>query len=258
MTDTLEINLAARIMLGSSRHGVVDPRRVHVFVRAIMDVIDHRYPEQRPGLLSLEPVITEQLNLLEAALIDARMHRECGAGDAVLIPEAAPGVAQQEDAGKDEEAEEAERKLRRRRLQGKGHTVQAKAMEEKLSEQRAPVQELLRKDCVELGLIDAKRAEKMVRSMVGKAPEEGESLVVEQLRQILQDQVKGIIRRLKGGPWATPQAQEDMRQDIHNARSVRSILMLARQVLKERHAWEKQHGAGLFGGLFGSRKGLGA
>ena len=79
-----------------------------------------------------------------------------------------------------------------------------------------------------------------------------------QLRQILQDQVKGIIRRLKGGPWASPQVQEDMRQDIHNARSVRSILMLAQQIVKERRAWENQHGkSGLFGGLFGSRRGLG-
>ncbi len=251
MIGTLEINLAGRIMLGASRHGLVDPERIHVFVRAIVDVIDHEYPYGRPGLVTLEPLITEQLNLLEASLVDARMRRECSGCDVVQIPD-------QPSSGDDETPLE-EKPRRVRTLQGRGHTVEAKAMEEKLRDQRAPVQELLRKDCVNMGLLNQKQAEKMVRSMVGKPPEEGEALVVAQLRQILQDQVKGIIRRLKGGPWATPQVQEDMRQDIHNARSVRSILMLAQQIVKERRAWENQHGkSGLFGGLFGSRRGLGA
>ena len=117
-------------------------------------------------------------------------------------------------------------------------------MEEKLREGRQPVQELLRNDCVQLGLIDRKQAERLIRGMLGKQPEVAEQDVVEVLRQILQDQVKGIIRRLKGGPWATPQAQEEMRQDIHHARSVRAILMFARQVIKERRAWKKKHGKG--------------
>ena len=257
MTGTLEINLAGRIMLGASRHGLADPGRIRVFVRAIVDVIDSKYPEGHPGLLVMEPLITEQLNLLEASLVDARMRRECGGcgtpgGVEVMVH------AESDDNGQGEEAAGEDRKLRRRTLTGKGHTVEAKRMEEKLRDCRAPVQELLRNDCVHLGLIDGKRAEKMIRGMVGKSPEEGEGMVVDELRRILQEQVKGVIRRLKGGPWSTPQEQEAMRQDIQRARSVRSVLMLARQIAKERHAWENEHGGSrLLGGLFGSRRRIG-
>ena len=255
MSDTLEINLAGRIMLGASRHGLSDPARVHEFVRAIVAVIDHHHPDGRPGLKAPEPLITEQLQLLEAALVDARLRRQLSAGMAPPVQpvdEVAAGV--EDDA---EAVAEDRPRIRQRVLKGKGHTVVAKAMEEKLRDERAPVQQLLLEDCVHLGLLDKKQAQRLVRSMVGRSPEEGEQQVVEQLRQILQDQVKGIIRRLKGGPWATPQQQEDMRQDIHNARSVRSILMLARQIIKERREWEKRNGkGGMFGNWFGARKGL--
>ena len=251
MSDTLEINLAGRIMLGASRHGLTDPARVHVYVRAIVAVIDHRYPDGRPGLKALEPLITEQLQLLEAALVDARLRRQLAAG---TVPPVAPVAAAEADP---EPAAEGRPRTRQRVLKGKGHTVVAKAMEEKLRDERAPVQQLLLEDCVHLGLLDKKQAQRLVRGMVGRSPGEGERQVVEQLRQILQDQVKGIIRRLKGGPWATPQQQEEMRQDIHNARSVRSILMLARQIIKERREWEKRNGkGGMFGSWFGARKGL--
>jgi hypothetical protein len=239
---------------------LADLNRINVFVRAILDVIDHYYPNGTPGLSELEPLITEQLLLLEAALVDARTRRECdNANQAAASWD--PETEEREDVAEDGAAlpaDEPRTGVHRRALHGMGHAVAAKAMEEKLRDERAPVQDLLRKDCVNLGLLEPKKAERMVLSMVGKSPEEGEKLVVEQLREVLQKQVKGMIRRLKGGPWATPRAQEEMRQDIHNARSVRSILMLARQIGKERQAWEKKHGvAGGFAGFFRSRKGLG-
>jgi len=248
-SDILEVNLRGRILLGAARHGVRDPQRVAVLARAIIAVVDHYHPEGRPSLRQLEPLLTEQLALLEAALMNARAQE----APAPVVGQ----TARSEDVSPEEVAEEAPRGLRRRILKGKGHTVVAKSMEEKLREGRRPVQELLRKDCVQLGLIDSKQAERLIRSMLGKQPDVAELEVVEVLRQILQDQVKGIIRRLKGGPWATPQAQEEMRLDIHHARSVKSILMLTRQVIKERRAWEKKHRKGLFGGLFGGRRGLG-
>ena len=246
MSDTLEMNLCGRILLGARRHGITDPARVAVLARSVVAVIDHHHPEGRPSLLELEPLITEQLALLEASLVEAKMRSALGVPDASA--EAVPPP--QEPA-----PEEAPKRLRKRTLKGKGHTVQAKSMEEKLREGRVPVQELLQKDCVQLGLVSAKQAKRLVRGMLGKRPEEAEHEIVEQLRQVLQDQVKGIVRRLKGGPWATPQAQEEMRQDIRGARSVKSILMLARQIAKERAAWEKKHGSrGLFAGLFGTRR----
>lgn len=253
MTDALEINLVGRIMLGASRHGLAEPARVCVMARAIAAVIRHRYPEGRPGLRELEPLISDQLAMLETALNEVPVEQapedvepppEMIDVQRIAAPE--PGAAAAQAAA------EEPRRIRQRTLRGRGHTVVAKPMGEKLQSERAPVQELLRGECVNLGLLDGKQAEKMVRRMVGKSPAEGEQMVVETLRQTLQDQVKGIIRRLKGGPWATPQSQEAMRQDIHNTRSVRSIIMLAKQVRKERHTWELEHGrGGMLSGLFG-------
>ena len=247
LADTLEMNLCGRILLRSRLHGITDPRRVAVLARSVVAVIENRYPEGRPSLLELEPLITEQLALLEAALVELRMRTALGGTETSVEPYApAPPPAPVEEPSK--------KRLRKRTLKGKGYTVQAKSMEEKLREGRVPVQELLQKDCVQLGLVTQKQAKRLVRGMLGKHPEDAEQEIVEHLRQILQDQVKGIIRRLKGGPWRTPQAQEEMRQDIHSARSVKSILMLARQIAKERAAWEKQHGGGgLLAGLFGGR-----
>jgi len=254
MTATLEINLVGRIMLGAPRHGISDPIQARRFARAIMAVIEHEYPNGGPGLIALEPLITEQLLLLEASLVNARLQQGTAAPCVIPTCEQAP-VA--ETAVELEAEQEEPTSPRQRNLKGKGHTVVAKPMEEKLRDERAPVSQLLREECVSLGLIDQQQAEDLVGGMLGKSPQEGEQLAVERLRQILQEQVKGIIRRLKGGPWSSPMAQEAMRQDIHNARSVRSIIMLTRQVIKERRAWEKEHGmGGMFGGLFGSRKGL--
>lgn len=253
MADTLEMNLCGRIMLGVRRHGLSDPRRVAVLARAVVAVVDQQYPDGRPSLLALEPLITEQLALLEASLMEQKMRQALGSDS----PVASVSAPVSEEAPPPEEPEK--RTLRKRTLKGKGHTVVAKSMDEKLKEGRQPVQELLQKDCVDLGLIDQKQAQRLIRGMLGKRPEDAEQEIVEQLRQILQDQVKGIIRQLKGGPWAKPQAQEEIRQDISHARSVKSLLMLSRQVIKERREWESKHGkGGLFGGLLGGRRrGLG-
>ncbi|RMG33253.1 MAG: hypothetical protein D6720_11795 [Gammaproteobacteria bacterium] len=245
------MNLCGRIMLGVRRHGLSDPQRAGILARAIVAVVDHHYPDGRPSLLVLEPLLTEQLAMLEAALMERRMRKALG-HETVSAP---PLPVKEEQESQSTPAVSEERTLRKRTLKGKGYTVVAKSMDEKLREGRQPVQELLQKDCVDLGLLDRKQAERMVRSMLGKRPEDAEQEIVEQLRQILQEQVKGIIRQLKGGPWAKPQAQEEIRQDIAHARSVKSVLLLARQVIKERRAWEEKHGkGGLFGGLLGGRR----
>ena len=118
-SDTLEVNLRGRILLGAASHGVRDPRRVAVLARAIVAVVEHCHPEERPSLRQLEPLLTEQLALLEAALVNAR------AQEAPALAVAAPVAAQ--TAGPEDEAsetaEEPPRGLRRRTLKGKGHTV---------------------------------------------------------------------------------------------------------------------------------------
>jgi len=246
VSDPLHLNLCGRVLLVTSRYGITELPRARVFVRAIADVVDHVYPKGRPSLLALEPLVSEQLTMLEAAL-RAVQNGSGPAKDAVLpVPE--EQCIQEEPVPEPEEKSVARRK--RKPLQQGESAVVVKSLEEKLRDEREPVQKLLKQDCVHAGLLDKKKAEAMVRSMLGKTPQEAEQNIVEQLRQILQDQVKAAIRR-KSGPWCTPLAQEEMRKDIHGARSVKSILMLARQIRKEQLEWKKQNGKGGLRGLFG-------
>ena len=251
MSDPLQVNLTGRVMMLSRRFGIVQPARVAVFARAIEEVVWHVYPGGRPSLLAMEPLISEQLVLLESALAALRAN---------AVPTVSAKVFPEEEQEQIEEAlqeDEVETPIRRRRRPLKGDSaVGSRSMEEKLREERKPVKKLIEEDCVRVGLVDKKGAARMIRSMIGKKPEDAEEAIVEELRQILQDHVKKTIRRLKGGPWSSPQAQEDMRKDIHRARSVKSILMLNRQIAKERHSWEEKHGKGGMLGMFAARSRL--
>jgi len=243
--DTLHLNLSGRVLMVTSRYGITDLSRITVFVRALVEVIDHFHPTGRPSLVSLESLICEQLALLENALQRAQ-------ADAILFSDSFSPPPEEESPA-DEQSETEEQPAARRNRQPKLNAesaVMVKSKEEKLRDEREPVQKLLREDCVHSGLLDKKKAEALIRSMLGKEPRQAEQDIVEMLRQILQDQVKAAIRR-KSGPWTTPQAQEDMRKDIHNTRSVKSVLMLARQVHKEMQDWKKQNGKGGLLGLFG-------
>ena len=67
-------------------------------------------------------------------------------------------------------------------------------MEDKLKDERKPVQKLLLEDCVQVGLIDLPTAKRMILEMTGKTSQDAERDIVEDLRQLLQLQVKSFIR----------------------------------------------------------------
>jgi len=129
-------------------------------------------------------------------------------------------------------------------------------MEEKLKDDRQPVQKLLLEDCVAEHLLDRPKAKELIAGMTGKTPQDAELEIVEYLRQELQTQVRHFIRSDKGGPWSKPHAQEDLRKDIHAAKSVRGVLLLCRQIVKEHQEWEREHGQGGILGLFSPRRRL--
>jgi hypothetical protein len=209
--------------------------------------------------------IDEQLQLLA----DAFLSRESKAGGTV-VPAQEPAVEPVVDKTATEEDGQAEANIdtpaaaetavaRRKRADGRqagGYVPQAKSMEEKLRDARRPIGALLTEDCVQLGLLSKKQAGQLVAGMAGNTGEQAEQEIVEQLRQILQTQVKSFIRKAKGGPWRDPRVQEDLRQDIHAARSIRSVLMLARQVVKEYQAWQEGNQRGGLLGLFSQRRRL--
>ena len=254
--DLIEVNVTGRLMLLLTRQGLRDNRCLSIYRRAVSDVV-RLHLARRAGEVpaGIESVLDEQLTLLASAL--ARRQR----GGAVSRDEASaaapPGTGAPPEAvsaGPDDPEVPSGKRSPREAKPASGHVPTPKSMEEKLKDARKPIQTLLTQDCVRIGLIDAKRADRLVLGMTGKTSEQAEQDVVEQLRRALQDQVKSFIRKAKGGPWSDPRTQEDLRKDIHAARNIRSILMMARQVVKEYQTWQQENRRGGILGLFGARR----
>ncbi|MCB1925118.1 MAG: hypothetical protein KDJ27_15475 [Gammaproteobacteria bacterium] len=256
MSDTVEVNVAGRLMLLLTKQGLLANRCLSIYRSAVNAAVLKQLQLTGENYVCVEKLIDRELALLEVALSERAAQRARGpsavdVGADVVPAEPASPAAQndiaQDDAGKPAHA-------RRDPRASSGYVPEVKSMEDKLRDERTPIQALLREDCVQVGLIDPEEAKRLVLGMSGKSSQQAEQDIVERLRQRLQDQVKSFIRRAKGGPWSDPRTQEDLRKDIHTARSVRSVLMLSRQVLKEYQTWEAENRSGGILGLFSSRK----
>lgn len=276
MHSCFEMNVAGRVMLLLTQIGLRDARSLRIYQCAVIAAVRSRVGKDgEPDLVAVEPEVEAQLALLERALLDRAAARIPPAEAAVAaVMEPAPHMVPAADGSVALDAEDAVEQAAIRQAAGadpaqgptgavrparppktpSGYVPPARSMEEKLHDERVPIQDLLREDCVSAGLIDADTAKQLVFGMSGKTSQEAEQEIVEFLRQRLQDQVKGFIRKAKGGPWGDPLTQEMLRQDIHSARSVRSILMLSRQVLKEYQTWRNENGRHGILGLFSPRR----
>ncbi len=273
MKDPLEINIAGRVMMLLTRLGMSNTRCLDVYTKAVSAVVHQRMKaDDSVNFGNVGPLIAEQLGMLEAAL-KARPGACGGAsapaatavgqvGSAVspAAQDALPAEAQpvyyddmtEQPAADEEKPAEAPAKKAKPPAR---HTPQPMSMEDKLKEEREPTQKLLAEDCVSAGLIDPEQAKKLILSMTGKTSQDAETDIVEHLRGVLQEQVRKLIRKAKnGGPWSSPHAQEQLRKDIHTAKTVRSVLTMRRQVIKELQQWEKEHGRGGILGLFSGRR----
>ena len=249
MYGPLEMNIAGRLMLLLSQLGMKDERSLSIYLDAVCAVVRQRAGTEREvhhG--NLEPFLEEQLSLLVGALQKRR--------GILGMPTAGQGMAAGlDDAAEMQEPGEAQEPASKRSQKpSSGYVPVARSMEEKLKDDRKPVQKLLLEDCVAERLVDVPKAKELIAGMTGKTPQDAELEIVEYLRQELQTQVKQFIRTDKGGPWSSPHAQEDLRQDIHAARSVRGVLLLCRQIVKEHQEWEREHGHGGILGLFSPRR----
>ncbi|MCB1800740.1 MAG: hypothetical protein KDI82_03535 [Gammaproteobacteria bacterium] len=272
MSDAIEVNVTGRLMLLLTRQHLLDNRSLSLYQCAVSEAVRRRLADVGAQGMSadFERLLDEQLALLERALGARAANNADETAHVVFadelgrqgLPEAAvasddAAVANPESGASEEvqRVEENEATLTRRAPRApSGYVPTVKSMEEKLQDERKPIQSLLREDCVRVGLIDGNVAKRLIQGMTGKTSQQAEQDIVEHLRQTLQDQVKTFIRKAKGGPWADPRTQEDLRKDIHAARSVRSILMLARQVVKEYQLWQRENHRGGILGLFSPRK----
>lgn len=276
MNDAIEMNVSGRVMLLLSRLGIRDARCLSIYRGAVVCALRNSTRSRAvSSLAEIEPLLSAQLDLLEDAL--RARHRPSPTqhdsepeavsepdNKASVEPAAASGGAETlwcDDSDlptPDEQPENVvvgnDKKPQRGTKAPSGYVPSVKSMEDKLKDERKPVQKLLLEDCVQTGLIDVPTAKRLIQAMTGKTSQDAERDIVEHLRQLLQVQVKSFIRKSKGGPWADPRTQEDLRKDIHAANSVRGVVMLSRQVVKEHRLWEQENGRIGILGLFSGRK----
>lgn len=245
MNDPLRMNIAGRLMLVLTQLRMMDARSLSIYLSAVCAVVQQRARTDEPvDLGNLKQFMDEQVDLLQVALRKQR--------GILSVPEVAHWSAPVDDGPVQEEA--ADSSPKRRQKAESGYKPAPLAMEDRLKEDRKPVQKLLLEDCVAASLVDVPKAQELIAGMTGKTPQAAELEIVEYLRQELQLQVRSYIRSDKGGPWSNPRTQEDLRKDIHAATSVRGVLLLCRQIVKEHRAWEEEHGQGGILGLFSPRR----
>jgi len=244
--DALQMNIAGRVMMLMMRCHVTGMEHLPTYESAVLEAVLRRLADD-PGQPVVQ-LIDEQLVFLEKAICERAAR--AASREPTLVEEPEDPV----QAPPAPEASPAEVERLRRQSSVGGAAATVRSMEDKLRETREPVQKLVLEDCVSAGLLDQKKARNLVAGMTGKQPEDAELEIVEYLREVVLKQVKAFMRKHKGGPWANPRVQADLRSDIHHVHTVRGVLTLARQIIKERRAWEQENGRGGFLGLFAGRR----
>lgn len=252
MQTTLTMNITGRLMLMLSRQGVTCGRCLRLFGDAVSAAVIQQIREHGDDSpAAVDSIIDEQLAILETTVQRRLAERSAEAAETAGEQPVDDGVCEMPQ-DRDTEPGAGEHRQRQARPSS-GYIPPVRSMEEKLKDGREPIQKLLLEDCVAAGLVDGTKAQQLVSGMTGKTCEVAEREIVEHLRQVLQDQVRGLIRKTKNGPWSSPMAQADLQQDIHRAGSVRGVLTLCRQIIKEQRTWEEENGRGGILGLFAAR-----
>jgi hypothetical protein len=243
LEKAVDLNLAARVTLVCSAHGIKDPLEINSKRESVKRDIMERITENHVGVERLSDLLDICIAKMESDLLQSMEEEKTT--DIPVTKSAEPSRKKSSADRKHTSAETTQKK-------GSGYRPKSAALAEKLVSERKPIQTLLREDCVQIGLLKPQRAEYLANQFSGKLPYEAEEEVLVELRQNLHDHVRRIIRKLDGGgPWPTPKDQENLRLEIAEIPTVRSLLYLTRQILREREDWLDKHS--ITGRLFGHR-----
>jgi hypothetical protein len=254
MDETLrtmvELNVSGRVLLLCNSLGIRDQAEIQNIKKRVTQEILTHMDQSGLDITALSGVLEERLRKLPDELRQpAPANRVEPKPPASISPahipatpppqakpaESPPGVAPKE--------QETPPQIKQR----------SRDMTVKLATERKPIQQLVTEDCVQLGLLDVERAHYLVRQFPGKEVRQAELEVVTELRNNLHQQVRRFIRKHGGGPWPSPIDQEELRLEISKTPTVRSVLFLTRQILREREEWLERSHKTLTGRLFGER-----
>jgi hypothetical protein len=239
LEKAVDLNLAARVTLLCSAHGIKDPLEINTRRESVKRDLMERITMNPVGIERLSDLLDICIAEMESELVQSVE------GEKTAKAKSPEPSENKQSAGRKQAGAESTQKT------GSGYRPRSAALSDKLVSERKPIQTLLREDCVQIGLLKPQRAEYLATQFSGKLTIEAEEEVLVELRQNLHEHVRRIIRKLDGGPWPTPKEQEDLRLEIAEIPTVRSLLFLTRQILREREEWLDKHS--ITGRLFGHR-----
>lgn len=234
----IKVNTQGRVFVTCQTRGVTDPVIVGYYVEILEQAVFSQLGDDSTAT-DFYQVLNEQLAWLEGELdqvgtkLAAASETEARSDVGTRLSAAAIERAQKKASG--------------------GYMPDAKSMPERLKDARAEMVYLLDNDCITLKLVTPGQSKAYKRGLPGKDPELAEEELVTALRNVLHEQVREFIRKHNGGPWATASMQQDIRMGITRTRTLRSLVTLARELLKEREEWLDKAKHSLTGRFFGGR-----
>ncbi len=253
------MNATGLVMMACNAHDIWDPLEIMIHKDWVVDRIMDQMERDHVGVEALSKIMDEKIDLLKQKL-ETGMDSPIPDKD---FPAEEIGYTKHTDEPKptddlyNHKKEQIVQPLpseqKKEEESARPKKYKSTDMPTKLAQERKPIKKLILEDCVQLGLISKKRAEYVVTQMAGKQPAEAEKEVVTELRENLHKQVRRLIRKDKDNPWSSPKAQEDLRLEIMQTPTVRSVLFLTRDILMEREEWLKRSHNSLTGRIFGSK-----
>ena len=245
----IEANVASWVRTVCQSNGVHDIETIEASKNKVKHYILDQMEAENIGMDGFTDLLAESLKLLEEQLADIALE-ESKSTEAVENNENTEEATTDTDVvdlddiivdsgdTAEEDKEQTQSKEEEKPVsKDHGYRPQAQNLAAKLEDERKPVKELLTTDCVSYQLVTKKRAQELIANFAGKDPKVAEEEVVIEMRNNLHEQIRKFIRQHNGGPWGTPTEQEEIRLDIVQTPTVRSLLQLTQQLLKERQRW---------------------
>ena len=255
VSQIVDVTVHGRVLLLCHQRGIRDARRIAIYQGAVRAAVARGLAGAGGGPDRLQPLLAEQMVLLEAAMAAAEAMRRPAAASGG--PRARAPQAQEPAPGAEARAPRPARPAPRPEVQARPGSPAAPgfSLPRKLEAERRPLRNMLMEECVHLGLLEPARAEILAIRLTGRTRPVAEGQVMQELRDNLQQQLQAYIRANQGGPWASPERQEALRQEISATCGVQALLKLTVRTLRQRERWEAEQPRGVLGGLF-SRLGL--
>ncbi|MEJ2395884.1 MAG: hypothetical protein P8Z77_14210 [Candidatus Thiodiazotropha sp.] len=236
----IKVNVQGRVFVTCQSHGVTDPAIIGYYVEVLEQAIGALLTDESTAA-DFQQILEDQLVWLEGELNQTGGKETAAAAP----PEPEPAEAEEVEVESPQAAKEEKR--------SSGYVPEAKAMPERLKDQRSIMEYLLDNDCITLKLVTPDEAQAFKHGLLGKDPAKAEEELVTALRNVLHSQVRKFIRKHNGGPWASASLQHELRMDITKTRHLRSLVTLARELLSEREEWLQKTKGSLTGRFFGGR-----